>query len=76
MNECKTIRSPNILVKRGQVIPMELLKQCDWTLISFVGASLLREFVTQPLPSIQYWNGQREYRKKYGTIEEQRNHRK
>ncbi|WP_199615215.1 hypothetical protein [Paenibacillus alkalitolerans] len=43
---------------------MEFLKSWDWSLISFVGTSLLNEYMSHPLPSIHYWNGEREYRNK------------
>ncbi|WP_274363771.1 hypothetical protein [Paenibacillus thermotolerans] len=43
---------------------MELLKGWDWGLVAFVGTSLLNEWLSHPRPTVHYWNGERELRRK------------
>ncbi|WP_438447674.1 hypothetical protein [Gorillibacterium sp. sgz5001074] len=40
------------------------MKEFDWQLAAFVGASVVQEMLHFRLPQIQYWNGMRDYEKR------------
>ena len=45
---------------------MSILKQIDWQMLSFIGVSLVNEYMINIyFPKVYYWNGQREYLRKF-----------
>lgn len=50
--------------RKDVTIVGDMIKQVDWRQVAFVGMSLLLEQFPLHLPQIQYWNGERELRRK------------
>ncbi|MGM0882506.1 MAG: hypothetical protein ACQEXQ_15880 [Bacillota bacterium] len=43
---------------------MSLMKEIDWQMLSYVGLSLVQEYLINiHYPKIYYWSGQRDYSK-------------
>lgn len=46
---------------------MDVWKQIDWQMFSFVGLTLMGEYLnTIHFPQVYYWNGHRDYRRRIG----------